>query len=97
MQAPLYFTDKAIEQIKKLRLALNIQEDQYLRIGVKGSGIACAGVTQVIAFDKQTDKDELYSIQGIDVLIRKGESMYVVGMKVDYVDEGNSKGFVFLA
>lgn len=96
MKPLLYFTDAALNQIQALRKALHIQDHQYLRIGVRG-GTGCMAVTQVIAFDEREERDELLDIQGIQVLIRKGESMYVLGMTVDYVEDGPSKGFVFSA
>lgn len=95
MQDVVKITPKALEQIQKLRKSLQISEDQYLRIGVRGGGTACMGMNHVIAFDKKRDDDELHQAAGMDILIRKGESMYVIGMEVDYVDEAESKGFVF--
>ncbi|TNE81839.1 MAG: iron-sulfur cluster assembly accessory protein [Bacteroidetes bacterium] len=96
MKPLLYFTDAAINQIQALRKALHIQDNQYLRVGVRG-GSGCMAVTQVIAFDEKEERDELYDVQGMPVLVRKGESMYILGMTVDYVDDGQSKGFVFSA
>ncbi len=95
MQDVIKITPKAAEQIHKLRKSLQIKEDQFLRIGVKGGGAGCISVDHVLAFDKKNENDEVYQVAGMDVLIRKGEGMYVLGVEVDYLDEENSKGFIF--
>jgi iron-sulfur cluster assembly protein len=94
MTAPVKFTPQAHKKIKELVASLRIGQDQYLRIGVKGGG-GCGGVAHLLAFDHKTDQDEEYVVDQIRVIIRKGQSMYILGMEIDYEEDGNSKGFVF--
>ena len=73
---------------------MNLNEETYLRIGVKG-GKGCMVVEKLLGFDQKTDNDEVFEVEDIQFVIRKGESLYVAGMEVDYLEEGNSKGFLF--
>ncbi len=94
MSLPLAFSTRALEQIRKLRKSMQLDENTFLRVGVKG-GKGCMVVEKTIGFDTQQDQDEVYEIEDLKVLIRKGESLYIAGMEVDYVDDGTSRGFVF--
>lgn len=94
MSLPLKISEKALEQIRALRRSMNLNEETYLRIGVKG-GKGCMVVEKMIGFDQKTDNDEVYQFDDVQVLIRKGESLYIAGLEVDYVEEENSRGFVF--
>ncbi|MBI1221287.1 MAG: iron-sulfur cluster assembly accessory protein [Bacteroidetes bacterium] len=94
MSLPIKFSKNALEHIRALRKSMNLNEDTCLRIGVKG-GKGCMVVEKMIGFDQKTEQDEVYQIEDIRVLIRKGESLYIAGLEVDYVDVGNSRGFVF--
>ena len=95
MSVPIRMSERAVEQIKRLRLSLNLNEETFLRIGVRG-GKGCLAVEKFIAFDQKNEGDEVFETNDISVLIRKGESLYLFGLEVDYVEEGNSRGFVFL-
>ncbi len=94
MSVPIQFTPRALDQIRKLRASMNLNEETYLRIGVKG-GKGCMVVEKLLGFDQKTDNDEVFEVEDIQFVIRKGESLYVAGMEVDYLEEGNSKGFLF--
>jgi len=92
-ELPVRFSSLARSMIKRLYRDLNIEEGQYLRVGIKGGG--CGGVSFLLAFDKLTDQDVIYDDEDIQVIVHKGHVMYVLGMDIDYEEEGNSKGFVF--
>lgn len=94
MSAPITFSQRALDHIRKLRTSMKLNDDTYLRIGIKG-GKGCMGVEKLIGFDSKNDQDELFEVEGVHVVIRKGESLYIAGMEVDYLDEGNSHGFLF--
>lgn len=94
MSVPIQFTPRALDQIRKLRASMNLNEETYLRIGVKG-GKGCMVVEKLLGFDQKTDNDEVFAVEDIQFVIRKGESLYVAGMEVDYLEEGTSKGFLF--
>jgi iron-sulfur cluster assembly protein len=94
MSLPVRFTLRALEQIKNLRKSMNLPNDMHLRIGVKG-GKGCMVVERIIGFDTQHEGDELFQSEGISIVMRKGESLYLAGMEVDYIEDENSRGFVF--
>ncbi len=94
MELPVRITPKALDKIRELQKSLQLGPEQFLRIGVKG-GVGCAGMQHLIGFDQQEEKDEVFQAEEINVLIRKGQSMYLLGMEIDYVEEEPSKGFVF--
>lgn len=88
------FTDSAIEELMRLKSTLELAEDQYLRIGVKGGG--CSGMSYLLAFDKREEKDNVYEIQNIEVVINKAHVMYLLGMEIDWENGLNNRGFVFV-
>jgi len=79
--------------VKKLMAAADFEQGQYLRIGVKGGG--CSGLSYVLGFDKQEADDELYDIEGVQVLMKSAHGIYLMGMEVDYQDGLNARGFIF--
>lgn len=91
--SPVSFTAAAIEEVKRLLVADNPENYSYLRVGVKGGG--CSGMTYILGFDKKEDNDEIYSIEGIDVIMNKAHGIYLMGMEVDFSDGLNARGFVF--
>ncbi len=94
MSVPIQFTPRALDQIRKLRTSMNLNDETYLRIGVKG-GKGCMVIEKLLGFDQKTENDEVFQVEDIKFVIRKGESLYVAGMEVDYLEEGNSRGFLF--
>jgi iron-sulfur cluster assembly protein len=93
LAAPVNFTASAIEEVKRLLTEDNPEQYQYLRVGVKGGG--CSGMTYVLGFDKREDNDEVYIIEGIEVIMNKAHGIYLMGMQVDFSDGLNARGFVF--
>lgn len=72
----------------------NIPEAYGLRVGMKGGG--CGGMSFVLGFDQQNDKDLVYTTEGITILIEKRHTMYLVGMKVDFYEGSDARGFMFI-
>ena len=91
---PVAFTENAIHEIKRLLSSDQAAPGTILRIGVKGGG--CAGMTYVMAFDKEEENDNHYVHEGIPMIMNKAHGMYLIGMQVDYQDGLNSRGFVFI-
>jgi len=91
--APITFTEGAKNELYRLLQTLNIDDKQGLRIGVKGGG--CAGLSYLLAFDHMEEDDTIYHADGIRVLMKKPNLMYLVGMQVDWEDGLNNKGFTF--
>ena len=91
--APVSFTENAVTEIKRLMLEEGFDTTNVLRVGVKGGG--CSGMTYVLGFDKQTDKDETFELNGIPCIMDKTHGIYLMGMEVDWQGGLNSRGFTF--
>ncbi len=92
-QAPVTLTQGAKDEIQRLMQAEGFDKSQFLRIGVKGGG--CSGMTYVLGFDTKTEKDEIFEIEGIAVIMEKSHGIYLMGMEVDWQGGLNSRGFTF--
>lgn len=90
---PVTLTDGAVEQLNTIREQEKIPADYCLRIGVKGGG--CSGFTYVLGFDKVEDNDEHFEINGINVVMNKAHAIYLLGMRIDFVNGLNNRGFTF--
>ncbi|MBX2934302.1 MAG: iron-sulfur cluster assembly accessory protein [Ferruginibacter sp.] len=90
---PVTLTETAKAEIKRLMQEEGFDVTQSLRIGVKGGG--CSGMTYILGFDKGTEKDESYLIDGIPVIMDKTHGIYLMGMEIDWQDGLNSRGFTF--
>ncbi len=91
---PVKFSDKALEEIKNIRMHKKIPDDYHLRVGIKGGG--CAGISYLLGFDKPGDQDECYEYDGINILVDKKHLMYLIGKIIDYHQGPDDVGFVFL-
>lgn len=92
LNAPVSFTAGCVNELKRLR-STEAGLKPFLRVGVKGGG--CSGMTYVLGWDDKTEKDELYDINGIPVIMEKSHGIYLMGMEVDFEDGLNARGFVF--
>jgi iron-sulfur cluster assembly accessory protein len=92
-QAPVRFTESAINEIKRLMAEENFDKSQRLRIGVKGGG--CSGLSYVLGFDAKQEGDEEHEIQGIPVLLNPSHQIDLYGMQIDWQGGLNSRGFTF--
>lgn len=90
---PIFLTESAVNQLKKIMIEQNIPQDYGLRVGVKGGG--CSGFSYVLGFDEPKEKDDIYEISGMKVLMEKAHSLYLLGMEIDWVDGLNNRGFTF--
>jgi iron-sulfur cluster assembly accessory protein len=90
---PVTLTDGAIKEIRKLMAAEGFDTTQSLRVGVKGGG--CSGMTYILGFDKKTENDQEFEIEGIPCVMNKSHEIYLLGMQVDWIDGLNNRGFTF--
>ncbi|MEQ9403082.1 MAG: iron-sulfur cluster biosynthesis family protein [Cyclobacteriaceae bacterium] len=93
MELPIKITERALEEVKNILQNKGIPSDYGLRIGVKGAG---CGVAFKLGFDKKKDTDDEYFIDEVQVLIQKKETMFLVGKKIEFYDESDGRGFVFV-
>lgn len=91
---PIGLTKRAAEEVLKIMQTKNIPADYGLRVGIRGGG--CGGVSLIIGFDKQKPTDLAYQDEGIDVLIDKKHTMYLIGKQVDFYEGADAKGFMFV-
>ena len=91
---PIGLTTRAAEEVRKIMQTKNIPADYGLRVGIRGGG--CGGVSLIIGFDKQKSTDLAYQEEGIDILIDKKHTMYLIGKQVDFYEGADAKGFIFV-
>jgi iron-sulfur cluster assembly protein len=91
---PISISGRACEEIRKIMQTKGIPPEYGLRVGIKGGG--CGGVSLIIGFDKQKDTDLSYLVEGITVYVDKKHTMYLLGKHVDFVDESDARGFMFV-
>ncbi len=96
MIEPVTLSDKAIAEVKHIMANKNIPEGYGLRIGVKG-GSGCGGMGFMLGFDKSKEGDISYDVEGITVHVEKKQTMYLIGLEVDFVDESDARGFTFIS
>jgi iron-sulfur cluster assembly protein len=90
---PITLTSSAIQQLMRISKEQNVPSNYGLRIGVKGGG--CSGFSYILGFDEQKEKDQVYEVNGIKVLMEKAHGLYLLGMEIDWVDGLNNRGFTF--
>ena len=93
VSAPVTLTASTVKEVRRLMAEPGFEDGQYLRVGVKGGG--CSGMSYVLGFDKIEADDDLFDIDGVQVIMKKSHGIYVMGMEVDYSDGLNARGFVF--
>jgi iron-sulfur cluster assembly protein len=90
----IQLTERAAEEIVKIREENNIPASHGLRVGVKGGG--CSGLSYMLAFEEQKrENDVVIEDQGIQLYIDPKSIMYLTGTTLDYTDGLNGRGFVF--
>jgi len=93
MKPPIEITDSALSEIKNILKNKGIPEEYGLRVGVRGAG---CGVAFKLGFDKKKETDDEYFVEDVQVLIQKKEMMFLVGKKIEFYDESDGRGFVFV-
>lgn len=93
VKSPVTLTDSAVTEVKRLMAEPEFAAEQYLRIGVKGGG--CSGLSYVLGFDKKEEDDDVFTIDGVPVIMKKAHGIYLLGIQVDYQSGLNARGFVF--
>lgn len=86
-------TERAVNQVKKIKTDENIPDDQFLRVGVKGGG--CSGMSYILGFDHKNDFDEILNREGIKVIVDKRHLIYLGGTVIDFKDGLDARGFTF--
>ena len=90
---PIVISEQAINKIQEIRSEKKIADDYLLRIGVKAAG--CGIGSYIIGFDHYNEKDEIFELGPIRIVIEKIQLMHLAGKKVDYGESEGEKGFIF--
>ncbi|MDX1479322.1 MAG: iron-sulfur cluster assembly accessory protein [Saprospiraceae bacterium] len=90
---PVTLSAGAVTQLKRIMAEQNIPETHGLRVGVKGGG--CSGFSYLLGFDVRKEKDQVYEVDGITVLLDRAHAMYLIGMEIDWHEGLNNRGFIF--
>jgi iron-sulfur cluster assembly protein len=88
--AAITLSDKAAAKIGEL-LAGQEANDQALRVAVRGGG--CSGFQYALAFDQAKDDDNVFTVDGVSVVVDKVSMQFVFGSEVDYVEGLQGAGF----
>ncbi len=91
--APIQISPNAAREIRKIIRKKNIPDGYGLRVGVKGGG--CSGMSYVLGFDKEREKDRVFEIDGISVYMDKRHGLYLMGTTINYHDGLDARGFTF--
>ena len=91
--APVQISPNAAREIRKIIRKKNIPEGYGLRVGVKGGG--CSGMSYVLGFDKERERDQVFEVDGITVYMDKRHGLYLMGTTINYHDGLNARGFTF--
>jgi iron-sulfur cluster assembly protein len=88
-------TQKAADEVVKVKAENNIPETHLLRIGVKGGG--CSGFSYMLAFEEESQRegDIVIEDKGVRILTDERSLTYLRGTVLDYSDGLNGRGFVF--
>ncbi len=86
-------TDEAVRQVKIL-LDSREKASSGIRIGISTKG--CSGLSYTLEFvDKIDSNDEKISINGISIFIDPKATLFIIGTKMDYVEDELQSGFQF--
>lgn len=93
-QPILKISNKAAEQIKYL-LQKRDKDSLGIRVNIKSGG--CSGFKYVIEYADQANPfEEIIKEKDVAVFIDPKAIMYLIGSKMDFVEEQFKSGFVFI-
>ena len=95
MKTDISITERAAKEILKVIEDQKFDKDVKVRIGAKGGG--CAGLSYVLDFDNNdpTEFDLTYEQHGVNIIIDKKSSFFMMGTELDFNDGLLDRGFVF--
>jgi iron-sulfur cluster assembly protein len=91
---PVTISTRAGSEIRKIMQTKNIPAGYGLRVGIKGGG--CGGASLLLGFDKKKESDIAYVINDIPVYIDKKHTLYVIGKQIDFLENEEARGFMFV-
>lgn len=92
IENPISLTNNAIEYVNEILSQQDNKDSLNLRIYVSGGG--CSGLQYGMALDELVDiDDQLYQIDGVNVVLSEMDVKYLKGAVVDYVTTNMGGGF----
>lgn len=91
---PVRISPEAAREVEKIMEGKDIPEGYGLRIGVRG-GKGCFGVSYYLGFDKKKEGDLEYKVDTFPVYVAKAETMYLLGVELDFYEGADARGFTF--
>jgi iron-sulfur cluster assembly accessory protein len=90
----LQLTPIAVSKVKEI-LSQQTPSPTGLRVAVVGGG--CSGFSYHMAFENQVneDTDNVYTFDGLKVLVDQMSEMYLDGVSIDYIESLEGSGFKF--
>ena len=92
-KSPVQISESALKQLRRIKEEQNLNDEHGLRIGVKGGG--CSGFTYVLGFDLPKEKDQIFEMDGLKILMEKSHGIYLLGMEIGWHEGLNNRGFTF--
>ena len=90
----IYISDKAKEQVKRLKQDALLSEEYFLRVGVVGGG--CSGLSYKLDFDNETQpNDQVFEDNGVKLVTDLKSFLYLCDTTLEFSDGLNGKGFHF--
>ena len=72
----IYISDKAKEQVKRLKQDAGLTEEYFLRVGVVGGG--CSGLSYKLDFDNETQpNDQVFEDNGVKLVTDLKSFLYL--------------------
>ena len=95
MSTAVTITERAAKEVLKVIKEQNLAESTLIRIGAKGGG--CSGFSYVLDFDEKgaTEFDITSEQYGVNLVIDKKSSFFMMGAELDFNDGLLDRGFKF--
>jgi iron-sulfur cluster assembly protein len=93
MIRPVSISENALKEIKNILKNKGIPEGYGLRVTVRGAG---CGVALKLGFDQKKEGDLEYYVDDVLVVIQKKETLFMVGKQIEFYDETDGRGFMFV-
>lgn len=91
----IIISEKAKDRILELRQEEKRNEEENIRVSVKGGG--CSGLMYDLGFDNATsDSDHVFEDKGVKIIVDRKSLLYLAGTTLEFTDGLNGKGFQFV-
>ena len=91
----LFVSEKAKEQIERVKAKDGLSEEHFVRVSVIAGG--CSGFSYKMDFDNHAQpNDQVFEDKGIKLVTDLKSFLYVFNTTLDFSDGLNGKGFHFV-